>query len=1276
MATPTCPSCGAALQAEVLGGLCPRCVLQKALAEPEDAAGESEVESAKSELRLGPRFGDYELLEELGRGGMGVVFRARQLSLNRPVALKMILAGQLASDEEVRRFRAEAQAAAGLDHPNIVSIYEVGERTGQHYFSMRLVDGTSLAVEAQRSAVRDQRFAAQLLAKVARAVHHAHQHGILHRDLKPANILLDARGEPHVTDFGLAKRMDRPSDLSRTGEPSGTPHFMSPEQAQGRNKQLTTATDIWSLGAVLYHLLAGRPPFEGESAVEVMRKVVEEEPVPPSRLALPASRLQGRKVGGRPNREWKASTRPDRDLETICLKCLEKDPQRRYASADALADDLERWLRHEAILARPNSTWEHLVKWAKRKPAIAALLGALALVTVLGFVVSLGYARDAREKLWRAYLAQARAHRWSRRPGRRFDSLEALAQAAVIRPSVELRNEAIACLALADVRVQRRWRLETAAAKWGGTVFDAPLERYASVDQNGSVRVCRTQDNRELLRLPSPGTPDSAQLRFSADGRYLAGRYLGTRWSWLHVWDLSARKLILSETDRGYAFDFGPDSRQIVMADSHGALCFHALPEGRLVHVLDLGRPQCLARFDPAGRRLAVCGCQSATVQVVDRTTGQPEREFAHPAEVSSLAWSQDGRWLGCACQDTRLYLWDVATGQTNAVLAGHTRDAMTLAFNRRDDLLVSYGWDGQTRFWDLQLREELLGLSGEWVSLAFVANDSALGFKLHNYEAGIWQLARGAECRRWPLNAVIESADFSPDERLLATAGTTGVGLWDLARNQFLGQVTSLPSRTVRFHPSGTHLLVTGAAGLQRWPVQCDARNGAVRVGPPEWLWPEALEYAALSSSGEILAAASAIRPEVLVFELAQPQRPTVLTGLPHVCTVALSGAGTLVAGGTWKGTGVAVWSNPSGRLLTNLPVMGNAAVAFSPDGARLAASNGEECRVWDSRSWALRGRHRRHDAADLAGPLVFSPDGQMLAFLQGRQAECRLVRAASDQELTTLEEGLPLAFSRSGGLLATCEADTRRLALWDLRLIRQQLAALKLDWGLPPLPPPGTGPQPGSLALVRDIGKSLPPLDLGRIPPREPGTPDELVDLSSCYNAAFWRNWHHLGAGEVMNNLASLPTGVQSFAGTPFDVRGLIQVGQQIGIEYPREVRRMVVGRPCRRLHFLHAAVHADTVPEGVSIGHYVVHLARGTQVSIPIVVGRDLANWWEPAAGSKPPLVVAWRGTNDAGHRVCLFKSTWDCPQPGDVVQSVDLTSAGGRAAPFLVALTTER
>src|SRR5213596_1319229 len=361
-ASRVCAECGATVFADAPQGVCSVCLFRTGLASLENKDDEAFEPTVARMLK---DFGDYELLQEIGRGGQGIVYRARQKSLNRIVALKVIGLAHWATEAHVKRFRREAEAAASLNHPCIVPIYEVGERDGACYFSMGLVEGGQLDAVAKREpiSIRD---AAELIAKLARTVYYAHEHGILHRDIKPGNILLDQEGEPHLTDFGLARLVESESTVTRTMEVLGTPSYMASEQAVGNNAAISSLTDVYGLGAVLYQLLTGQPPFAGGTTYETIKLLLDTEPRQP--------RLLNPKI--------------DRDLSTICLKCLEKDPQRRYSSALALAEDLERWLKHEPILARHTGVFARGRKWMQRNPTRALLVACLVtLAAATGWIV-------------------------------------------------------------------------------------------------------------------------------------------------------------------------------------------------------------------------------------------------------------------------------------------------------------------------------------------------------------------------------------------------------------------------------------------------------------------------------------------------------------------------------------------------------------------------------------------------------------------------------------------------------------------------------------------------------------------------------------------------------------------------------------------------------------------------------------------------------------------------------------------------------------------------
>jgi hypothetical protein len=622
-----------------LQGLCPRCVARHAAgifaARRSSSASPGKVESATETHE----FGNYELVEEIARGGMGVVWKARQLSLNRIVAVKLMLAGKFSSPEFVQRFRAEAEAAANLQHPNIVAIHEVGEHQGQPYFSMDYVPGQNLSQLVGDKPLPGRR-AAALLKTVAEAVHYAHQQGILHRDLKPANILIDESGEPRVTDFGLAKRFSSSgnpvpdSELTLTGQVLGTPAYASPEQAGGKRNFAGPASDVYSLGAIFYFMLTGRAPFVSDTLEETLRQVHEAEAVSP-RLLNPAV---------------------PRDLETICLKCLSKEPRRRYGSASALGADLQRWLNHEPITARRVGPVAKTWRWCQRRPVIASLLLALHVVMAIGLGGILWQwrraeqnARDAIGRLREAYLAQARANRLSGQPGQRFATLSAISNAVALNPPSEqraqLRNQAIAAMSLPDLVPV--WTLENTNATWNGGSIDLPRSRYALVTTNGRAEVRRVPDNSLLFQLPPRTVPAQLPLDFSPDGRFLAICYSNSQ---VAIWDLDTRAVTVEDRgeERVETLAFSPDSTRVAIAGTNSLTAVWDLTRRRLIRAITNEVRTQFVSFDPAGKRLAIGFYKNNTVVIVDAETGARLQVLAHPTSVRRADWHPRS-WLSAA---------------------------------------------------------------------------------------------------------------------------------------------------------------------------------------------------------------------------------------------------------------------------------------------------------------------------------------------------------------------------------------------------------------------------------------------------------------------------------------------------------------------------------------------------------------------------------------------------------------------------------------------------
>jgi WD40 repeat protein len=908
--------------------------------------------------------------------------------------------------------------------------------------------------------------------QAAEALHHAHQQGVLHRDVKPSNLLLDSTDTLWVTDFGLAKA-EGSDTLTGTGDLVGTLRYMAPERFRGK---ADARSDVYSLGATLYELLALRPPFDDPDRLRLMDRIVHADPAPLRQVA-PAV---------------------PRDLATIVHKAMAREPADRYATARDLADDLGRFLADRPIHARPTGPLGLAVRWAKRHPAVAGLSAAvvaLLAVAAAGGWWAAGQLRDQVEvvsqakqettdRLWDARLAQARAGRASRLPGQRFASLAALAEAAAIRPTRELRNEAAACLALVDVREARRWAedLETDRLAYStGVTFDPDLGHYAFTDVGGVVRVRSAADGREVARLTAGAGP-ADYLRFSPDGRFLAAQSTGGGWP-LRVWDWRAGRVVLdlpTTAGQGLSLDFHPDGRSVAVGAAAG-VAIYSLPDGKWDRTITLDFAPGWLAFEPEhGRGLAVCARSKARLAAVDADSGRVLADWRSlPGPPNAAAWQPGGSLVAASGSDGGVYTFDAATGAARQPLVGHLLDARELAFSPDGTLLVSRGWDGTTRFWDPHGGRELLRVRGASF-LQFSRDGGRLAFRGYNTrELGVWEVATRAECRllyghRNPPPQGHAGLAFAPGGRLLATTGGDGVCLWDTRTGRVAARLEVGPARDVAFDPAGRYLVAASDRGVRVWPVRRrdDPTGERWTIGPP---LPTPLLYCTrpfqldVSRDGEAAVVVDRFN-QVIEFGPTKPLRlPVHLRGHANVSFAAISPDGRWVATGTWRGTEVRVWEADTGRPVTTLPARESAGVTFTPDGGRLLVLESEGVyRTYGVPGWEPGAAGHDPEAGFTRGlRAAVHPDGRLMAQAFDR-VNLRLVDLDSREEVAVLAapESQNLAayrFSPGGRFLA---ASTVRgvVQLWDLARLRGRLGPMGLDWpaaiGAPAAADEGEGP------------------------------------------------------------------------------------------------------------------------------------------------------------------------------------------------------------------------
>lgn len=1107
-----CSVCRVEIPATSSVGTCAKCLLSLGLKVAPSLPNREEtspdfVPSEQEHKRHIRYFGDYELLEEIARGGMGVVYRARQISLNRIVAVKMIVAGRLASPDLLQRFRTEAEAAASLEHPNIVPIYEIGEHEEQQYYSMRFIEAGSLsecitefwvrsrtdrtcARAIANSAMRKWHVKATgLISTVARAVHYAHQHGILHRDLKPSNIVLDGDGQPHVTDFGLAKILSHDQGLTQSMAIMGTPSYMAPEQASGQTKNVSTAADIYSLGAIFYELLTGEPPFKGASGANLIRQVAEADPQRP-RFLNPVT---------------------DRDLETICLKCLEKDPNKRYGSAGALADDLQRWLAGEAILARAVGRTERLWRWCRRKPAVAA---ATAVALLLFLIILIGspiltvriarqrdradeQTRHAQAALTRAEIERAESLFASDNSSRALAHLaRLLRQQPTNRVVAERLMSALShrnfCLPATPPLRHGRPMMSPAYPK-----SDADSSLAMFIRLGGSIRAANfSPDGRRVVTASKDGTarvwcsrtglPVGEPLQhqaevmwaqFSADGKRIVTASLDkTARVWVAETGLAKTPLLDHEGGVLYAA-FSPDGRKVVTASLdktvrlwdaetgqvllrpivHGAAVYFArfTPDGnRLLtasgdesvwvweghtgvkiasfpYVMPLDSAIPFPQLNPDGKRLLTLKRFSAAILniVTGKSTGVA---MNHDNAMHSVQFSPDGTLVATASKDNTARIWDAETGFPVIPPMRHENWVESVHFDVAGQRLVTTSRDNSARIWDARSGRpmaEPLRQDSCIRSAQFDPNGQRLLTLSDKDTAWLWDIHpmhQGPALLRHKRD--VRCAVFSPDGRRVATASWDGTArVWDAITGQPVTDGLDLGAlQDVQFSPDGQRLVAA-----QVW----DLRTGQAITRPlrhDREIWT-----ARFSSDGQRVVTASDDKT-ARVWHASTGQLLAELRHTDKVHCAQFSPDGQRVATASFDGT-ARLWDSHTGRALT-APLQHDDCVhwvEFSPDGERLAsASKDKTVRLWDARTGQMLLPPLTHaDELYLFHSVHFSPDGTRVAAASGSIGQVWDVATGKPVLAPFKHEGRvnSVRFSPDGQRLVTTSYDATA-RIWDL--------------------------------------------------------------------------------------------------------------------------------------------------------------------------------------------------------------------------------------------------
>ncbi len=1027
-----CTECGAEIPDRALLGLCPACALRSALCFGETTEGFNFLEG-----NTGALTGNYELLEEIGRGGMGVVFRARQKSLNRIVAVKVMCGGLFVDPAGHQRLLAEAAAAGRLRHRHIVTVHEAGEIDGHAFYAMDFIAGRTLADVLRTGSVPPER-AAEWLQKIATAVHYAHTQNVLHRDLKPSNVLLDENDEPRITDFGLAKILDSPRAATLTGSVFGSPAYMPPEQAAGRTDEIGPASDVYSLGAMLYELLTGRPPFLGTSPQEVIELVKTTEPVPPRFLnaSLPV------------------------DLETVTLKCLQKNPAQRYATALELADELACFLDGKPIRARPVSAPEKIWRWARRHPSVATLAGiSLGLLLAIVTVVAVSAHRvrisrdEAQARLAESLFSEAHALRLAGEPGWRETSLRRLAEAHQLDHdksfTFQLRAEAIAALGRPDLTRQIVTNVPPLGSPMNAC-FDRTFTRVAIWNpQTRGVEIRRVIDGQRLTTIATR-KPDEIHA-FNADGKFLLLRHGGE----MSVWNTANGALVISgkgsESHRNYdGGEFSPDGKRFGRCETNGQFVIYDLGATPPVPISQWPLPDGLVcatvAWSADGKSLALV-LGDRTLALCDAASGTVRWQRHYSEMIWNITWENARDWLVLQSGDDRVLMLRPDDGSEIDHLNLTANGTPIARLSPDGNLLAVSGERFGTQIFDAATRRKLAGDPAPAWHLQFDESGTQLGSQLDQGRPLSLKWRPPIAQRTWHSRAQLdinESLAFSRDGRWLASLTGGGPIVREVATGKIIARVPLEKTRAVAFDSRNDQLLCLTdtalfEADLQEKPEQLIFR-------PRRLLEGKKLRGLTQTADGQL-----AVGDETgsIVHLLGAGNERDV--PLPvHPLHIALSPNDRWLACGAYLDENLYVFDTTH----PNQPPVKLAGAGkyglFSPDGKKLFTF-GYDIRVWSVGDWRpLPDLPADSNDAELILATI-SRDGRWLAVTQ-RDREVKLIVSATGRTVATLDgpgEGgiLALAFSPDGNTLVIAR-DRGDLQFWSLPVLRSELRKLDLDW------------------------------------------------------------------------------------------------------------------------------------------------------------------------------------------------------------------------------------